>query len=47
MSEVLFYGGIALSGTAILCGIIAAIILRLLKLRLNKQLDAEYGKRGH
>ena len=44
MSELLFYGGIAISIIAAISAIIATILLRISKVRLKKRLDAEYGK---
>ena len=42
--ELLFYGGLAVCGFAALGMIVAMIILRLSKTRLNKRLDDEFGK---
>lgn len=46
MSEVLLYGGIAVCSVAVISAIIATVLLCFFKARLNRQLDAEYGKRG-
>ena len=43
--ELLFYTGIALIAIAATGGIISAIILRIAKGKLNKQLDTEFGSR--
>ncbi|MDR0491109.1 MAG: hypothetical protein LBH28_07705 [Oscillospiraceae bacterium] len=45
--DFIFYSGIVICGVAIVSAVIAVIILRLSKTRLNKRLDAEYGKRRH
>ena len=47
MSTILFYSGIAVCLASAVGGIIAVIVLRYSKTRLNKQLDAEYGKQRH
>jgi len=44
-AELIFNIGIIICGVAVASAIIATIILRISKVRLNKQLDAEYGKR--
>ena len=43
-SEVMFYGGIALTGCTMVLGIIFMFISHINKMRLDIQLDAEYGK---
>jgi len=43
--ELVFYAGIAVSLVAVAIAIVAILVLRFSKVRLNKQLDAEYGKR--
>ena len=43
--DLIFNSGIIICGVAVVGALIVAIILRLSKTRLNKQLDAEYGKR--
>ena len=45
--ELIFKSGIVICVVAVVCAVLAAIVLRLMKLRLNKNLDAEYGKRKH
>ena len=42
--DLIFNGGIIICGVTAVCAVIAAIILRFLKARLNKQFDAEFGK---
>lgn len=42
--ELLFYGGIALAGGALLLSIVSFLILQIHSIRLNGQLDEEYGK---
>ena len=44
--DLIFNSGIILCGVAVVGAVIAVIVLRFSKSRLNKQLDAEYGKRG-
>lgn len=43
--DLIFNTGIIICGAAVIFTIIAVIILRFLKTRLNRQLDSEYGKR--
>lgn len=43
LPELLLYGGLIVCGIAIFGGLIAAIVLRISKTRLNKQLDSEFG----
>jgi len=45
MSEILFSGGIIICGIAVIGALISIIILRFMKIHLNKQFDIEYGKR--
>ena len=45
--NIIFAGGIIICGIAAVGGIVAGLALRISKKRLNKQLDAEYGKRRH
>ncbi|MCL1792338.1 MAG: hypothetical protein FWG34_00555 [Oscillospiraceae bacterium] len=45
--ELIFYIGIFICCIAVMGAIIAIIFLHLFKVRLDKQLDAEYGKRRH
>lgn len=46
MDAVLFYGGIALAGTALLAGILCIVLLKISFIRLNVYLDEEYGKKS-
>lgn len=46
-SEMIFNLGILICVVAIAGAIITAIMLRIFKVRLNKQLDAEFGKRRY
>lgn len=41
--ELLFYGGLLLAGIFFLFGIIAAFLLKLQHMRLERKLDEEYG----
>ena len=43
--DFVFNSGIVICGVAVVGAVIAAIMLRRSKARLNRQLDAEYGKR--
>ncbi len=43
--EVLFYGGIIITGCSLLLAIIFLCISKIKKIRLDAQLDEEYGKR--
>lgn len=45
--DYILYSGIAVCGIAVIGAIIATILLRFFKMRINKQLDTEYGKRRH
>jgi len=45
--DFIFNSGLIICGIAAISAIIAVIILRLSKIRLNKKFDAEYGKRRH
>ncbi len=47
ISELLFYGGISAMGAAIILAVASIIIFRSGGKRLNKQLEAEFGKRRH
>ena len=38
-------GGLIICCLALICAVIAVVILRLAKARLNKRLDTEYGRR--
>ena len=46
-SQIVFESGIVICVIASLAAIVATIVLRLLKIRLNKQLDMEFGRRRH
>ena len=41
--ELLFYGGLIVCGVAVIGGLIITIALRISKIRLNKQLDSDFG----
>lgn len=43
-SSILFYGGLALAGLAAAGGIFAAVLFHVLRARLRKRLEEEYGK---
>lgn len=43
--KIIFYGGIVVCIVATIGALVAMIILRLSKTRINRQLDDEYGKR--
>lgn len=45
-NEMMFYGGIALAGTSILGMVIYFLIARMRRMKLDMQLDQEYGKNG-
>jgi uncharacterized iron-regulated membrane protein len=45
--DLIFTLGAALCGIALLLMIIMGLVMHISKKRLNKQLDAEYGKRRH
>lgn len=44
-NEVLFYGGLVITGGSVLSAIIYFFISRIKSVNLNAQLDAEYGAR--
>ena len=46
-SDLIFNSGIIICGAAVFSAVITIIVLRFRKLQLNKQLDAEFGKRRH
>ena len=43
-NEIMFYGGIVTAATALVTGIICLLALKMKKIKLNAQLDAEYGE---
>lgn len=43
-SEIMFYGGIITAGGSVVAAVIYFSISQIKKIRLNIQLDAEYGK---
>ena len=43
-SEMIFYGGIVAAGSAVVAAVIYFSISQIKKIRLNIQLDAEYGQ---
>lgn len=43
-SEMMFYGGIVAAGSAVTAAVIYFSISQIKKIRLNIQLDSEYGK---
>ena len=45
--EFVYIIGVVVCCIAVAGALIAAIVLRLAKVRLNRQFDAEYGKRRH
>ena len=45
ISDLLFYGGLAAAGCAALLGVLAAAAFRISRVRLQKQLEREYGKK--
>ncbi len=45
-NEILFYGGLAIAGGTLLVAFIYLSISHIKKIRLDAQLDAEYGKRN-
>lgn len=45
-NEMIFYGGIATAGVSALAAIIFLFIFKMKKIKLNAQLDQEYGKRN-
>ena len=47
MTELLFYGGLLLTGLSLAGAILAAIVLRFHRRRLLAALDEEYGKRDN
>ncbi|MCL1809072.1 MAG: hypothetical protein FWG42_04780, partial [Clostridiales bacterium] len=42
MNEILFYCGIIICSVTTICAIIAIAALRFVKIRINRQFDAEY-----
>ena len=46
-SDLIFSGGILICIATVVGTIVAAITLRFYKMRLNKRLDADFGKRRH
>lgn len=44
-NEVLFYGGIGITGGSLLFGIIYLCVSKVKSVRLNAQLDSEYGEK--
>lgn len=44
IDEMLFYGGGAVAGAAVVVGIICFLVSRLRKAKLNARLDKEYGE---
>ena len=44
-NEILFYGGLAIAGGTLLAAFIYLCIWHIKKVRLDAQLDVEYGKR--
>lgn len=44
--EIMFYGGVAVAGGSALAAIIFFCIFKVKKIKLNAQLDREYGKRS-
>ena len=47
LSELLYHGGLAVIVVALTAALIIGISLGVAKLRLNRQMDAEYGERRH
>lgn len=45
-NEVLFYGGLGITGFSLLLAIIYFCISKIKSVRLNAQLDSEYGKKS-
>lgn len=45
LDEILFYGGIALSAVSALSGVICFFVRKIHTLKLNMQLEKEYGPR--
>jgi hypothetical protein len=45
-NEILFYGGLAIAGGTLFAAFIYLSISHIKKIRLDAQLDAEYGKRN-
>ena len=43
--DLIFNAGVVICAAAAVCAVSAVIILRIAKARLDKRLDAEYGKR--
>ncbi len=46
-SDLLFYGGIALMGAAVLAAVVACVVLSISGKRLKARLEAEFGKKRH
>lgn len=44
-NEVLFYGGLGITGGSLLLAIISFCIFKIKSVRLNAQLDSEYGNK--
>lgn len=44
-SELIINSGITICAGSVLCAMVAAVLLRRSKRRLDQKLDAEYGKR--
>lgn len=47
LPEIIFYSGIAICCITAIGAIIALIVLRFYKIRLNEKLDSEYGKQRY
>lgn len=45
-NEILFYGGLAITGCTLLAAFIYLCMSHIKKIRLDAQLDAEYGKKN-
>lgn len=43
-NEALFYGGTALAAVSLLAGVISLFLCRIKRIRLEAQMDEEYGK---
>jgi len=41
--EMIFYGGLAISAVTLVSGIICLLLLKMKRIRLDAQFDAEYG----
>lgn len=44
-NEVLFYGGLGITGSTLLLAIILFCVFKVKSVRLNAQLDSEYGEK--